>query len=132
MPNILIRFTSEQSRWLKERSKRSGDAVSEIVRQRVAVAMPPPESSDYPAVPLDKTLPVYEGNLGGKWIYDGCTTIPEMIERLRQAIAHLEDLRQSNLRLQGEVQDDLAVFVTQDPRMGKKHKFQRIDASEYF
>jgi len=44
----------------------------------------------------------------GKWLYDGCNTIDEMIERLRREITLLEDLKREGWVLEHKVEDDYA------------------------
>ena len=35
-----------------------------------------------------------------KWLYDGCTTIDEMLERLSDEISHLEDIRELGAKVE--------------------------------
>lgn len=42
----------------------------------------------------------------GKWIYDGCSTIEEMIERLQQQIEHLKSLQNEGWNVSGITKDD--------------------------
>lgn len=44
----------------------------------------------------------------GKWMYDGCTSIDEMIDALRREIALLEDLKRDGWTLIERVEDDYA------------------------
>ena len=47
----------------------------------------------------------------GKWIYDGCKTILEMIERLKSSIESLEELHKDGWKVSDEVQDDYATLI---------------------
>jgi hypothetical protein len=52
--------------------------------------------------------------LRGKWIYDGSSSIEEMIESLQREIALLNDLKEDGWVLQEKVSDDHAVLVKAD------------------
>lgn len=52
--------------------------------------------------------------LRGKWIYDGASSIAEMIEALQREIALLKDLQDDGWVLQEKVTDDHAVLVKDD------------------
>ncbi len=48
--------------------------------------------------------------LRGKWIYDGCNSIDDMIQRLHEEITLLEDLKREGWYLVDEVENDYACF----------------------
>ena len=52
--------------------------------------------------------------LRGKWIYDGSTSIDEMIEALQREIYLLGDLKEDGWVLQEPVIDDHAILVKED------------------
>jgi len=41
-----------------------------------------------------------------KWLYDGCTSIDEMLERLGDEIGYLEDIRELGAKLEVVVPED--------------------------
>ncbi len=127
MPNILINFTTDQARWLRSQSKFSAETVNEIVRQRVSCAMPPQKSTKEPHK-IDPDKPIYQDVYRAKWMYDGSTTIREMVERHHQRIAYLEALEKENVMLEQPVQDDYAFLITQDAKVAKRRKFERLEA----
>lgn len=42
----------------------------------------------------------------GKWIYDGCASIEEMVERLQQQMEHLKTLQDEGWSVSGITKDD--------------------------
>ena len=52
--------------------------------------------------------------LHGRWIYDGSSSIDEMIEALEQEITLLKDLKEDGWVLHEKVVDDYAILVKQD------------------
>lgn len=49
----------------------------------------------------------------GKWMYDGCSSIEEMIQRLREQIEHLKSLQDEGWNVSGIIKDDYA-FMHQE------------------
>lgn len=49
----------------------------------------------------------------GKWLYDGCTSIPQ-IERLQRQAARLRELEIRGWRVEGSVCDDYAFLTPAD------------------
>lgn len=49
--------------------------------------------------------------LRAKWMFDGAKTLDEVIQKLRQHIEHIEELKREGWELIGEVQDDYGPMV---------------------
>lgn len=47
----------------------------------------------------------------GKWVYDGCASLDEMVRRLELEIEYLKMIRSQGWRLQSTVDDDFAFLV---------------------
>jgi hypothetical protein len=47
----------------------------------------------------------------GKWIYDGCSNIDEMIESLKNQITELENLKKDGWELENVSFDDYAILI---------------------
>ena len=46
-----------------------------------------------------------------KWLYDKCTTIDEMLERLSAEIEYLEDIRELGAKLEAKSEDDYTRII---------------------
>jgi hypothetical protein len=49
-----------------------------------------------------------------KWLYDGCKTIDDIIERLKAEVEYYEKLKSDNYELIDEVQDDYGYLKKKD------------------
>lgn len=65
-----------------------------------------------------------------KWLADGSRTLPEMAEKLEEAAKRLRDMDKDGVRLDGEVQDDYAELVADDPLVAEKYGLHDEDEDE--
>ena len=61
-----------------------------------------------------------------KWLYDNCTTIDEMLERLSGEIEYLEDIRELGAKLEGKSEDDYTRIIAKVEEGSEEHK-QLVD-----
>jgi hypothetical protein len=58
----------------------------------------------------------------GKWVYDGCDSLQEMIRRLELEIEYLKMIESQGWRLQATVDDDYAFLVNDDNNYAAENK----------
>ena len=63
---------------------------------------------------------VFTGIVRGKFVYDGCKTIDEMVDSLVEEINLLRQMRDAGIVLREEVEDDYAFVTTKDPVVARK------------
>lgn len=51
----------------------------------------------------------------GKWMFDGCKTIAEMVEALKRQITFLEEMKKDGWEVRAEIDDDYA-FLHRTPQ----------------
>ena len=61
-----------------------------------------------------------------KWLYDNCTTIDEMLERLSGEIEYLEDIQELGAKLEGKAEDDYTRIIAKAEEGSEEHK-QLVD-----
>ena len=61
-----------------------------------------------------------------KWLYDKCTTIDEMLERLSGEIEYLEDIRELGAKLEAKSEDDYTRIIAKAEEGSEEHK-QLVD-----
>ena len=61
-----------------------------------------------------------------KWLYDKCTTIDEMLERLSAEIEYLEDIRELGAKLETKSEDDYTRIIAKVEEGSEEHK-QLVD-----
>jgi hypothetical protein len=61
-----------------------------------------------------------------KWLYDKCTTIDEMLERLSAEIEYLEDIQELGAKLEGKSEDDYTRIIAKVEEGSEEHK-QLVD-----
>lgn len=73
---------------------------------------------------------VYEDIVRGKWIYDGCKNVKEMIKALKKEINYLKRYDQKEIKLVEKIHDDYAFFITKNPKIAKKLGFHKVEIEE--
>jgi len=58
-----------------------------------------------------------------KWMFDECTSINEMVERLDERKKHLLAMQEDGIVLRGESHDDYPFLETKDPKVAEKWGF---------
>ena len=61
-----------------------------------------------------------------KWLYDNCTTIDEMLERLSAEIEYLEDIQELGAKLGTKSEDDYTRIIAKVEEGSEDHK-QLVD-----
>lgn len=76
-------------------------------------------------------MPRYSTTLRGKWIYDGCTSLDEMRDRLIDQINELSEMIKAGIELgTDEVCDDYAFLYTEDEAVAEKFGFNEEEEFE--
>ncbi len=57
-----------------------------------------------------------------KWLYDGCTSIDEMLERLGDEISRLEDMQELGATLETKSEDDYTRLIATVEEDSTEHK----------
>lgn len=65
-----------------------------------------------------------------KWLVDGSRSLPEMATKLEETAKRLREMGEAGIRLDGEVQDDYAELVTDDPAVAEKYGLQSQEDEE--
>jgi hypothetical protein len=122
MAKTLINFTDPQEIWLRRESKKLGVSVTEFVRRIVDARMPREASEERRAADLKGDL--YEDVFRGKGMFDGCRTFGAMISSVDSYKVVLEAAVKDGLVLDGPVEDDYAIAVTDDKKVARRRSME--------
>ena len=76
------------------------------------------------------SVPTYSTTVRGQWLYDGCTTIDQMVDRLVEEADALRTMRDAGVTLADVVEDDYAMLITTDPEVAANTGLQRDEEGE--
>jgi hypothetical protein len=71
--------------------------------------------------------PRYEWTWRAKWLVDGATSVGEMVEQLQRVAHWLHTLEGAGVRLEGPVERDYGMLVTNDEQVAKQFGFNLIE-----
>lgn len=123
MPKVLITLSDPQDTWLRREAHRLGIPISELVRRTVDSRRAAEPTKERLAADLE--APLYETELRGKGLFDGCTTLVEMQGRCDAMKEEIQQYLTAGVALAGEVEDDYALLATDDAKLGKRMKMFR-------
>jgi hypothetical protein len=75
-------------------------------------------------------MPSYEFSWRCKWLADEAESIPQMVQKLRQAADELEEMHGAGVVLDNPVRDDYAFLSTEDPAVAERFGFYEVEDPE--
>lgn len=77
-------------------------------------------------------MKTYESIIRAKWMFDGCKTFPEMIERLEGMKVELENYQKNGVEISQEIDDDYGFLIleTDDSKLAEELGFHELEIEE--
>lgn len=69
----------------------------------------------------------YETIVRGKWMFDGCKDLSEMVDACLDMANELASMKKAGIKLVGEVGDDYAFLETENEKVAKEFGMNEAD-----
>lgn len=125
MPKLLITISEPQDTWTRREAQRLGIPVSELIRRTLDAQRGADSTTERRASDLACSL--YETELRGKSLFDGCKSIAEMQARCAAMRDTLGAYVAAGVALASRVDDDYACLVTDCAQTGKRLKMFKME-----